>query len=168
MKRAVLAALLVACVAACRAGTTIAPGLPGSAPIARDVASAPRARIDDVAWLAGEWAAVDGDTRAEERWSAPAGGTMVATGITARAGRPAFFEFLRIGEHQGTLVYFASPRAAPPTPFVLARIGPREVVFQNLAHDFPKRVIYRRTSETELVARVEDDSRGEDFRWTRR
>jgi hypothetical protein len=42
----------------------------------------------------------------------------------------------------------------------LKELAPGRVVFENAAHDFPQRVIYRRDGER-LVARIEGRLRGE-------
>jgi hypothetical protein len=37
------------------------------------------------------------------------------------------------------------------------RAGEGEAVFENLAHDFPKRILYRRLPDGGLLARIEGD-----------
>ena len=52
----------------------------------------------------------------------------------------------------------AHPKARTPgTDFKLVRLVGNEAVFENLTHDFPKRVIYRRNADGTLTARVEGD-----------
>ena len=69
-------------------------------------------------------------------------------------GSPAF-EFLRIIEKGGSLVYLASPGGRyPPTPFRAVEVFTSRVVFANPEHDFPQRITYWREGET-LHARVE-------------
>ena len=45
------------------------------------------------------------------------------------------------------------------------------VVFENLAHDFPQRIIYRRNRRRRVTARIEGtvkgESRGRDFPYSR-
>lgn len=43
----------------------------------------------------------------------------------------------------------------PPTEFGLLRQAENEAVFENAAHDFPQRVLYRREAADRLVARIE-------------
>ena len=47
----------------------------------------------------------------------------------------------------------------PPTAFLLLPGGEGEAVFENKAHDFPQRVIYRRCG-AELCARIEGTTAG--------
>jgi hypothetical protein len=64
------------------------------------------------------------------------------------------FEFLRIVERDGGLVYIAQPGGAPPTEFVLTeRVGTR-AVFENPRHDYPKRIVYELSAEGGLSATI--------------
>jgi len=77
-----------------------------------------------------------------------------------RPGMPPFFEFLRIEEREGGLVYMASPRGRDATPFKMAELEPRKVVFENPEHDFPQRVMYWLEGEDTLHARIEGTNQG--------
>lgn len=105
-----------------------------------------KAVIGDIAWLSGNWAGARGTNGAitfEERWSAPKGGAMLATARTVNAaGRMSAFEFLRIVERDGGLVYVAQPGGSAPTEFVLTELSASKAVFDNPRHDYPKRIIY--------------------------
>lgn len=104
-------------------------------------------QLGRVAFLAGSWVArVPGGERAEEHWTSAEGGTLIGSARTIAGGGTTFFEHLRIEERApGELVYIASPRGAAPTEFRLVRASasPPEVVFENLEHDWPKRITYR-------------------------
>ncbi|MBM3512099.1 MAG: hypothetical protein FJX59_00110 [Alphaproteobacteria bacterium] len=39
--------------------------------------------------------------------------------------------------------------------FTATALGTAEAVFENLAHDFPKRIVYRRVAPDRLEARIE-------------
>ena len=101
------------------------------------------ARISQLEWLGGTWMGMAGMTTFEERWTPPAGGTMLAVSRTLRGGAMSAFEFLCIVERNGGLVYQAMPNGRQPaTDFTLTRIEPRSVTFENPAHDFPKMIRY--------------------------
>jgi len=56
------------------------------------------------------------------------------------------------------LLHCVIPKARTPgTDFKLTRLTEQEAVFENPAHDFPKRVIYRKSAVGTLTARVEGD-----------
>jgi hypothetical protein len=123
-----------------------------------------RASIAQVAWLADNWAGGGGPVAVEERWTPPAGGAMLAVSRTTRSDRMIAFEFLRIVERDGTLVYIAQPNGNPPTEFRLSAITPESATFENKAHDFPKVIAYAKKPDGTLEARVSDGGqRGETF-----
>lgn len=115
-----------------------------------------------VRWLQGCWSA-DGSAEpgSGEQWTSAAGGAMLGMARTVRKGKMVNFEFVQIREvAPGKLAYIAQPGGAPPTTFMLVREDANEVVFENPAHDFPQRVIYRRSGDTALHARIEGTRNG--------
>ena len=81
------------------------------------------------------------------------------------------FEELRIFGRGGRLVYHAEPSGQTPTDFETRSSSDTLVTFENPAHDFPQRVIYRRRGQDSLLARIEGTSggrtRGVDFAYAR-
>lgn len=79
---------------------------------------------------------------------------------TVRGDTVVTFEFVRIYSAGDTLVYEAQPSRQPKAEFrAVAPFGP-ELVFANPAHDFPQRVIYRRSGDS-LLARIEGTRAGQ-------
>lgn len=107
-------------------------------------------------WLAGTWIGGDAASTLEERWTPPAGGAMLAVSRTLKGDRMVAFEFLRIVERDGTLVYIAQPNGRPPTEFTLTAITGDSATFENPAHDFPTMIRYSRRADGSLEARVSD------------
>lgn len=133
-------------------------------------ASAQPASIDRLAWMAGTWTGTTADgIEIVEHWTDPKGGVMLGLHRDVKGGKTISFEFLRIQATPAGIVYFASPRGAPPTPFPMAEQGVQRIVFANPAHDFPKRIIYRLTMDGSLNARVEGTVKGkttsEEWTW---
>ena len=123
------------------------------------------------AWLAGCWERRSGNRLVEEQWIAPRGGMMLGMGRTTRGDSVVEFEHTRIYTLGDTLVFAATPSGQRPAEF--RAVGPvgDEVRFENPAHDFPQRVIYRRAGTDSLIARVEGtrggQARGFDFAYRR-
>jgi Domain of unknown function (DUF6265) len=115
---------------------------------------APRATIRDVAWMEGTWVSASPGRTVEERWTDPAGGTMLAVSRTMRGTRLAEFEFLRVVERDGSLVYIAQPGGTPPTEFPLSRLEGDSATFENPQHDFPKLIRYARRADGSLEASI--------------
>jgi hypothetical protein len=66
------------------------------------------------------------------------------------------FEFLRIVERDGGLVYVAQPNGRPPTDFVLTEVTADSATFENPSHDFPKMIRYAKRGDGTLEARISD------------
>ncbi|HVE66130.1 MAG TPA: DUF6265 family protein [Thermoanaerobaculia bacterium] len=137
--------------------------------LAASVGGAQPASLDAVAFLAGTWTGEEGGVSMEEHWTKPAGGLMLGLHRDVAPGKPAFFEFLRIEATPKGIVYLASPRGAPPTPFPLVESGGNRAVFENRKHDFPTRIIYRLKTDGSLHARIEGTKEGkpafEEWTW---
>ncbi len=136
--------------------------------VAQDRKLPARAGISDMAWLAGNWGGDGQPVVVEERWTPAAGGAMLALSRTIKGERMVAFEFLRIVERDGGLVYIAQPNGRPPTEFVLTSLAGQTATFENRAHDFPKMIRYSLKPGGTLEARISDGgSRGESFLFTK-
>ena len=124
-----------------------------------------------LAWMAGSWGGAKDGVENEETWTAPRGGALLGVHRDVRAGRMVGFEFLRIDTEKDGLTYWASPGGRPATPFPLKQSGPRRVVFENAAHDFPQRILYWLGDDGKLNARIEGTLQGkpaaEEWSWAR-
>ena len=120
-------------------------------------------------WLEGSWRGSADGVETEEIWSSAAGGALVGANKSVRGGRMVSFELLRIVPvEDGTLAYVAAPSGGPATTFRLKELGERRVVFENLEHDFPQRIVYALAADGALNARVEGllDGKLEAMEWT--
>jgi hypothetical protein len=116
-----------------------------------------KAGIAELEWLAGVWVGTRGEggaTTVEERWSPPLGGAMLGTSRTVSRGSMRAFEFLRVIERDGGLVYIAQPNGGSATEFVLTELIGTRAVFDNPRHDYPKRIVYELSDEDFLSATI--------------
>jgi len=113
-----------------------------------------QATIDDLDWMSGAWVGARGSRSIEERWSPPLGGAMLGVSRTVSRGTMVGFEYLRVVERDGGLVYVAQPGGAPPTEFVLTELGTDRAVFENPRHDSPQRIVYELSAEGALSASI--------------
>jgi hypothetical protein len=118
--------------------------------------------FNDLEWLVGGWARVEGKVRMEECWLPARGGIMLGLHRDVFSREKAFFEYLRIGLDGKDLVYYASPLGNKATPFRMKSLSENKVVFENPDHDFPQRIIYMLKDRTTLVARIEGREEGEE------
>lgn len=129
--------------------------------------------LNQLGWLAGCWELTVADKQlvVNEQWMRPSGGMSIGSSRTVRAGKTVAFEFLRLTEEADGIYYIAKPSSnRDETRFKLTKITAAEAVFENPAHDFPQRIIYRRNGD-KLDARIEGTingkPRGSDFPYVR-
>ena len=65
----------------------------------------PRASLNDLSWLAGEWTGEGFGLVLHENFSAPVGGQMAAHFYGAKDGKPQFYEFETIAQDGDSLVF---------------------------------------------------------------
>lgn len=129
--------------------------------------------IDTLAWLTGCWVMKDGSDSSdgsdgsdgrggvtEEQWMRPRAGSMHGMSRTVSDGRVVAYESLRIFTAADTLVYAATPSGQQHTEFRSTSITRDSVAFENQAHDFPQRIVYRRLGDDSLRATIEGPRNG--------
>ncbi len=115
-------------------------------------------KVEDLSWMSGDWETAPGRMQIDEHWTKPAGGSMIGLSRTVAGNRTVFYEYLRIETRGADIFYVAHPKARTPgTDFKLVKLSGQEAVFENPAHDFPKRIIYRKNADGSLTARIEGD-----------
>lgn len=127
--------------------------------------------VDALSWLSGTWIRHTDGSTSEEHWTAPAGGTMFGINRSVRNGKTVFYEYLRIVENDGGLVYYAAPRGGDETAFRMTSGSANIVRFENTAHDFPQSIGYRRDGETlhaTIGGVVDGEYRERSWQWKRR
>lgn len=114
----------------------------------------PASRLGQLSWMAGHWRGTAAGATTEEWWTSAGGGLMLGLhrDVTAKGTS---FEYMRIEEKDGRIAYLASPQGRPATRFDIKESSSGKVVFENLQHDFPQRIIYWKDRNRRLCARVE-------------
>lgn len=116
--------------------------------------------VTALSWMAGCWQINDGTSVTDEQWMKPLGGVMLGVARSVRSGKVVNYEFTRIELRDGAIFYVAKPsQNKEETAFKLVSSSRSEAIFENLQHDFPQRIIYRRTGD-KLFARVEASKDG--------
>ena len=137
--------------------------------IALPAAANPSSQVARLSWITGTWSETKGEVTTWETWQA-SDGALVGAGETLRAGKPPHVERMKITAEPAGATFTALIPGQPPTPFLLLAGAEGEAVFENKAHDFPQRVIYRRCG-AELCARIEGMTGGklqfQEWRYTR-
>ena len=124
------------------------------------VFQAPAPTVKDVAWISGCWDMTRNGRHVTERWTPVEGGTLMGISRTVVNGKTTEWEFLIIREGAKGLDYVAKPSGQAEATFTAAAASATEVVFENPAHDFPKKVIYKRDGDS-LIASIEGPMNGQ-------
>ena len=118
--------------------------------------TSPVRSITELSWISGDWQTPLGARVIEEHWTQPAGGSMMGMSRTVGGEKTIEFEYLRIEQRADGIYYVAHPKArCPGTDFKLTRVTSSEVIFENPEHDFPKRIIYRKTADDAITASID-------------
>ena len=119
--------------------------------------SAQTPTLTDLAWISGAWQTEAGGRRQiDEHWTTVAGASMLGMSRTVAGDKTVEFEYLRIEQRADGIYYVAHPKArCPGTDFKLTRASATEAVFENPQHDFPKRLIYRKTADNAMTATID-------------
>jgi hypothetical protein len=129
--------------------------------------SSPRTGLEQARWLAGCWELKRGNRTGFEMWMPPAGGIMMGASRTVAGGQAVEWERLQLSEREGRLVYTSLPSGQTETSFTSTAVTDSSFTVENLQHDFPQRIIYRRQGADSLIARIEgpggNGTRGIDF-----
>lgn len=115
---------------------------------------------EKIGWISGCWARTTATSIVEEQWMVPRGGTLLGMSRTTANGSVREYEQLRIFTSGDTLVYAAAPSGQAYTEFRSRTIDAREIVFENLTHDFPQRIGYKSVSRDSLLAYIEGPNGG--------
>ncbi len=115
------------------------------------------AEFKDVSFMSGCWKTARGAApEYRECYTAPKAGMMQGSSQTIENGKTTFFEFSLVLEAAGKIVYRPFIKGVQTVDFTLTKLTSAEAVFENLAHDFPQRIIYRKGADGTLTARIED------------
>ena len=170
VRRAALGALLLAVTA------TAASAQPAASTVAPT-----KARVQDLAWIAGAWTGALGDRTIEQHWSAPLGNSIVAMYRSVRNNEAQLYELLAI-EQEGDGVALRIKHFAPGPGLAgreakdesinhtLVSLGDRTAVFQGTG-DAPARVSFSSPNPQTLnitVQRMRDGAPvSTEFKYTR-
>ena len=139
-------------VASCMA---VAAATLGLDPSARSPGVSPP--LSAISFLTGCWTgpSANGAT-IEEQNSAPSDNMVIGMTRYVRGGRVVDFEFTTIVRTDTSFLMIPHPKGIRSKDvFPLKEITTDRAVWENLQHDFPQRIIYRRGTDGSLVARIE-------------
>ena len=106
-------------------------------------------------WIAGCWELRAPNRVTLEMWMPALGDMMLGASRTTTTTATSEYEQLRLKIEGDRLVYTAVPSGQKETSFPSITISDTLLVFENTAHDFPQRIIYRRRGADSVIAAIE-------------
>jgi len=108
-------------------------------------------------WLLGDWVSHDDDRTITESWTKRSDSTFEGQGVTMQGTTRIQGESLRLVQMEQGVFYIAKVAHNPlPIAFELTQCAAQRLVFENNAHDFPKRLEYAARHADELTVQVSD------------
>ena len=123
-------------------------------------AAAPGA-LEPLRFMAGCWQGPGNKGQVvEEHYTAPSANLILGMTRYTKNGVATGYEFYTIAWEDSTVVLTPRLEGQQPVPFRLASMDARSAIWENPAHDFPTRILYRRVAADTLVARIEGPGSG--------
>jgi hypothetical protein len=94
----------------------------------------------------------------EEHYSPASENLLIGMTRYVRNGRVVDFEFTTVERTDSTFV-MTRPKGVKSDSFPLKEVSDGRATWENLKHDFPQRIIYRRAADGSLIARIEGTTR---------
>jgi hypothetical protein len=122
----------------------------------------------DLTWLRGCWRGEDDGAVTVERWRPHHHEGLVGENRTTKNGKLVHSERLKIERAANGITLTAFPTGQAHAIFTAVEAAERRIVFENLDHDFPQRIIYWSEADDTLTARIEGSEDGKDksSEWT--
>lgn len=119
--------------------------------------------LEALSFMTGCWSE-EGDGY-REQFTPPTENLILGTSRRMVGSRVAGFEFHTITLSDGVPVLTPHPAGVRSDPFAASTLEDGYVVFENLEHDFPQRIIYDGREDDRLIAAIEGDEGGETRRF---
>ena len=130
----------------------------GAVAVQQQVQESPLAAIS---WLAGCWRHDSAEAGSGEQWLVPAGGSMLGAGRTVKNGKMLAYEYMSIQTtREGKIIFVARPSGQQEASFEMLSLSPDAIEFENLQHDFPQRISYRKLSDDRIFGHIEGEQDG--------
>jgi hypothetical protein len=119
--------------------------------------------LSAISFMAGCWTGPSSNgATIEEQYTGTSENMVIGMARYVRNGRVVDFEFTTIERSDTSFFMTPRPKGVRSDSFALKEVAEGRAVWENLKHDFPQRIIYRRGTDGTLVARIEGTtSRGD-------
>lgn len=129
----------------------------------QDTTRLPGNKINGLSWLLGKWQMKDKNAVTYEFWEKQNDSTYKGVSFTLAGSDTVFYESILLQESGSDLFYIPLAKGQnDEKPVVFTFVGFRDsnFVFENPAHDFPQKIVYRQTGNGTLLAYIEGAIKG--------
>ena len=127
--------------------------------------------LESVNWLVGNWYSENSELKINESWKRVSARTLEGFGQTesVKKNKIVSAETLRLVEMSGEVFYLAKVASNNlPVPFKLTSCMDNTAIFENIEHDFPKKIAYQLTGRNNIAVSVTGDKgKGFNIEYTR-
>jgi len=125
-------------------------------------------KLHQITWILGRWQMQIPEGIIVEEWSKPSDTQWRGVSyMVSHTGDTPFVENIRLDYSGDTLYYMptvGNQNSGKEISFTEKSFSDSLVVFENMYHDFPQRIIYKKLSDTSIVAAIEGRQNGKDKR----
>jgi len=134
-------------------------------------------KLERLDWLIGKWVMQTPEGVITEEWLQPVSDTQWSglSYMVSQAGDTSFSEQIRLSYQGDSLFYLpvvSNQNDGKAVSFAERSFSDSLIVFENRNHDFPQRIMYKRISDTSILASIEGirngQNRKEEFAYTRK
>ena len=114
-------------------------------------------KIKVARWLLGNWENKLADGKLSETWKKVNDSTFQAQSYFIKEKDTLHFETITLKQKGEELTYNAAVKGQngdKPVTFKLTNLTEKQLVFENLKHDYPKKISYTQITEDSLVAEI--------------
>lgn len=119
--------------------------------------------LNDLSWIEGSWVMKSAGFELTETWSRTNSGFYVGKGVGLSGKDTVFYEEMQVINLRDTIFYSVKTRGQNENnsvPFRLINKGLNTFIFENLMHDFPSVIVYRKIDEDHMEAWIEGRKNG--------
>lgn len=121
--------------------------------------------LKQLSWILGVKSGPLGEGTTTETWTQKDENTFEGKSAYEKEGKTVFGEYLLIQNINGHIVYIAVPNGHKPTLFNLANTdADKRASFENEEHDFPKKIIYEKESDSRIKITLEGRMKDKDVK----
>jgi Domain of unknown function (DUF6265) len=109
-------------------------------------------------WLVGDWTYTDEMGRYVENWEKKDSTTYIGKAYQALNKDTTFAETMVLDAKQVSIIT-PGENNNQPVKFQLKKATENSVIWENMSHDFPKRIAYEHTPTDSIIAYIEGDEK---------